>query len=555
MRPKTRRAVRRPKLNMSIAARNRAPTYVKNVRPCYLVSVIKIMGKPKANWTWKEDAEKKIAQFSGATLGFIHKNVRGAKIGWDAAGKLYDWQRARQDSGHAPTPQKRQKTIGMNLAKKKMTNATNMLVDQSSMKKIGKTRVKRIKKIKISKKLTQSIKQVVAGEQAKGSYTRVYTGYVGQLMNVNSTGFPRAGFNTTTLGAAQNAVYGPNYQEPAGQRTLWGTLAQATPTATTFAAGNLTTGAEFNYFTIRKIIDAASICFNRKTPVIGSAEVLTDNLTTIYNPTDGTPYSNTGALKIQVNNSFVQFTIRNVSQRSVYFDVYECTPTLKFQDSTALQSLINSLETTGQNAADVSGTVDSTVKYNNLLTAAGSAQNPGIVLDGTVDAVDLAKQFGFNFKITKRQMVLAPYETCVHSIKGPSGLLDFAKLQADASQKLNLLKGWSVSCIFSVRGDQLLATTTNSVSRFTKIGAVPSPGGGNYFSTSIVVEVKESISCSVPEVAGFLTQAAAVGTRQMLNFRKKKIVYSNYIPANGDSSGAAFVGSNENNPAASISIY
>lgn len=466
-------------------------------------------------------------------------------------------KRTRKDSGVTQTPVKKVKTLP---SKKTMpkSSATNKLVNQSSMKMVGKRKLKKVKRVKVGKRLTQSIKQVIQGEQAKGSYTRVYTGFVGQVMNVNSTGSPRFAGTTNTFAAVQAACLGPNYQEPAGQRTLWGTLSQAVPIATSFVNGNLSTGSEFNYFTIRKFLDAASLCFNRKTLGINSAESTVDNFDLIFDPVTGATYGGTPTpLKLNITNSWVQFTLRNLSQRVVHLDIWECTPTLKFQNTTALQSLITSLNSAGQQVMDSVGTVDAVVRYFNRLSGSGqSSTQDGLINEGTIDAVDIAKQFGFNFKVVKRQMVLQPSETCIHSIKGPTGMLDFSKMTVDNVQQLNLLKGMSVSCIFAVRGDQLLPGTTNAISRFTKIGAAPSAGGANYFSTPVAVEVKESITVAVPEVAGFITKAGGAGQRQTLNLRKKRIVYANFIDANGDTAAAgSFSGNNENNPAANISTF
>lgn len=68
----------------------------------------------------------------------------------------------------------------------------------------------------------------------------------------------------------------------------------------------------------------------------------------------------------------------------------------------------------------------------------------------------------------------------------------------------------------------------------------------------VAIELEESFTISVPEIAGFITGTTAVGQQQLLNLRKPKLVVWNTVPPNLQ--GNVNISSNEVNPAASVSI-
>lgn len=476
-------------------------------------------------------------------------------------------KRRREDSGHAPTPSKKRRKLLPGLSEEKnmgpKVNAVNALVHQSSMVVKGKRKLKKKPVVKVSNRLRAKVKKVMEGEQATGSYTTVYTGFIGSVLSTNSdltAGEPtRVSASATDLGTglgSQVALLGPSYRDPAGSRTQWGKLWAHTPNSVVVGSDDVD-GSDFNFFTIGKILNAASVCFNEKV-INTDAYIQTGNLTTTFTRSTGAPTPGIpGSLKINVKNSWVQFTIRNMSQRILELEIFECTPVLKFVNNTALDSFYKSM--TGANQAlNDTAVQDNTVRYFSFANSNIYGSLDGMVFDGTVDALGIAKKFGFPFKVVKKTMALQPYETCIHSIKGPTGLLDFAKLAVNNVHQTALLKNFSVSCIFSVRVDQALKLEKSSASRFSEIGAEPVAAGGAYMGAPICIEMKESYSISVPEVAGFIKNADAAGLTQLLNLRKKKIVYCNFTQANGNTYMATaappvsntFWIANENNPMA-----
>lgn len=470
---------------------------------------------------WGDILTKKLAQTSGAALGFIHKDVPGAKLGWDVAGKVYDWKHARDDSGIVKTPSKVQKTLPSKkiMAKGSSTTnrATKALVTRSSMVSSGRVKVKRVKKVKVPMKLRKQIKQVMQGATAVGTYKKIGHGFIGNITNASIVNL-----TSTELGTTQTCVYGNSNNGLAG-RTLFNQLVKygVTPTA-----ASVVTYQGLNYFTPAKILDAASVLFNNKSP--GDPNVTVDNLSTLY--VGGTvnvgvpaaPVSNSpGQLKVNVLSSSVTFQLKNLSDRVMTVEVWECTPTLKFQNNNALQEMI----TVGQAWVDTVD-VDTNVAYHR---GDSVAYNSTLFLDPALDGPSIVKQYmGFNFKWKKRSMVLAPEETCIHSIKGPSGMFDFSKIiqttgpSTGTSNLGCLFKGWSVSCIFSCNGDLVLPTEGNSVGG-RLIGAT-----SNILTAPIAMEVIETYRLAVPEVAGFVTSNPASGSsaghRQQLNVRKPKLI-------------------------------
>lgn len=461
-------------------------------------------------------------------------------------------RRARSDEGVERTPQG-PRQLPSRVPPKKMPrmNATNAQVNKTSMVMKGKRKLKRKKNIKVSKALTQKVKKVMEGQQATGSYTKVWGGFVGSVLNTPSAtnSAPNARVVATTAGInnlPQTCIVGPSVNEPAGSRTLWNALSYWQPAAGYTASSEIIPYTNMDFFTIEKIIDAASVCFNRKAIALNPT-VITDNLATVFNPASGLPVTGQiGSLKINLVNSWVEFTLRNLSARIVHLDIFECTPRLKFQDNSALDSLGAALENGGQNIQDAELAQDATFRYfNRLATSSVHGYIQGLLTEGTVDAFGIAKQFGWNFNVVKRQMTLAPFETCIHSIKGPTGMFDWSKFSVNEVDKVGLLKGASVSCFFAVRGDMALPSTRATSNKLAD--TAPVPGTANTYSAQmsmpIAVEIKESFSMKVPEVAGFV--AAVAGSRQQLNMRKKKIVYANFLENNGTT---AFTMANEQQP-------
>jgi len=344
----------------------------------------------------------------------------------------------------------------VSLNKMKM-NPEKALVNRSAMKVTGETKVKKAPpKLKITAEFRESVKDVLRSASASGVYKVIKAGYIGSLVK-DVAGV----FAGDDMGSTHSAIAYSSPTEPSGSRTLFNALV-------TFQVGGnsvLRPNTGLNFFTPAKIIDAASVLFNNKTPGNPYSST-TNNLATNFQPSTGLPIpTNPGSLKVFVKDSFAQFTIKNVSFRVVSLDIWECTPTLKFQNVPALSAL-----TAMYSAQSETASQDTNIAYYNGVAGSAGLQST-MFFERNLDPLYCASKIGFPFKWKKRTMILAPQETCIHKIQGPKGEFDFAKITSlDTAVPANtvynfntIMKGWSVSCIMSINGDQVLQSSGQSL--------------------------------------------------------------------------------------------
>lgn len=468
------------------------------------------------------------------------------KAGRDAVIAASGKKRVREDSGVASTP-KKPKTLPVS-SKKRITpdmggNINNKLVGKSVMTVKGKLKVKKRKVMKISKKFRASVKQVLTGAQARGTYTTLRQGFVGSLV-VN--GLPGS-LSQADMGSVSRSVLLPATTIPTGSRTLWNCLAIQNPAANP----TLLAESNFNYFTPAKILDAASVLFNGK--AAGDPYIKTGNLSEVVVSATGAPQVALPTLKIDIINSSVVWRMKNVSNRIITVEIWECTPKIKFGLANPLESLYE------HDQLFTLTTNDNPTRY--LLGAPGAGGLPSKFFyhEQAFDPLQVAKNMqGFPWTWRKRTIIMNPEETCVHTIKGPRGILDFRKLVNSASdgvptvQQDVLLKGFSVGCILSVVGDQVL-----------KPNAASTVGGRDAFASAtatayrlgmpISLEIEEKYRIAVPEIAGYINNGAAAGAVQSLNLRKHRYMFWNTVGAQAatDTVASGYIISNEENPVAS----
>lgn len=480
-------------------------------------------GTPPSNPVFRRVA----GRVAGASLGYILGNVPGAVYGYNAGGALAD-----------QVDQTKMKDTN----KVRGGGAGSLGYQRSAMKVKGKAaKVKKVKKVKVSKYLKAAIKQVNKGQVANGYYTRISTGMVGSIIG-NAVNFA-----TTTpsgFGAGQVCAFGPNFAYPAGCRSFFNQLH-------TFKIGAVTTpvnGADLNFFTPAKILHAASVMFNGKGENIDPT-IVGNNLSTNFNDVTGlTANLDPGSLKIDVIKSWVKFSIKNVSDRVVELDIWELGPKLKFEGNNALDSLINAQTATVDHM--IANNVNYALQYNLL----SGASNPNAIFDGNFDPVSFFSKYGYNWKGKHRMMTLQPDETCVHNISGPSGLLDYAKLNENGLDQTYLLyKGFSVSTLISVRGDQVIRDGASAVSQGQRDAYCDGAVAGK-MGMPVAIELSENYKLKVPEIAGFLLPGLVNQTNnalpQALDFRKNRRVITNLGPINGSSeiAGNSMQVSNSTNP-------
>lgn len=463
-------------------------------------------------------AEEIMGGIAGAAIGGALFNVPGAIVGGILGA--------------------RRKEVPQNKNMGGIKEAKQLLVQRSSNVVKGKTKVKRVKKVHLSKKFIKGVKQVMAGSQATGSFITIKQGMVGSLVGAGNGG----NLTSTIFGTAGAVgILYPGAAISSGSRTLFNTLSNWSTSVNSSCVAN----TDLNFFTPAKILDAASVLFNGK--ALGDPYSATGNLSTVFVGTTTAPVTNIpGQLKINVLSSSVDFELKNVSDRVVTMEIWECTPTLKFQSTNPL-ALVQQIATTYQNITNNNNTL-----Y--VRDQPGGASNE-LFYEQAIDPLTVMKKYnGLPMTWKKRNMILAPDETCIHSIIGPSGVLDFSKLNVAGLTlpQINvMLKNWSVGCIISIVGDQAIQPTL-SVNRGDK--AAYSDNVNVRMGMPVSMQVREYYRIAVPEIAGFTTQTPAVGTvsNQLLNYRKPKCVIWNQCVANGITSTAPVSVSNEQQPMTNV---
>lgn len=485
-----------------------------------------------------------------------YNSIRALKLA-HSAGKavgssIKDWINKKQQGAN------KRKKAGQGSSKKKMpkaaysgsyaSNPVKSLTTRSARKITGKTKTKVVKTVAVPSRLRKQIKQVLVGQQAVGSYTTIKEGFVGSLMPAPANPGPLLG---AALGNPQNVVYfGFNNYVPG--RTYYNALVTRLDSP---GVSSVIAGTELNFFTPAKLLDAASVLFNGKTVSI-DPYIETGNLSTVSNSNDGaTNFNNPGKLKINILNSYAKFSIKNVSNRVVTMEIWECMPSQMFQETNPLNTLNAVWEGFGSSTG-VTGQ-DTAYAYYDLAAPGGAALSSltrGFYECGQ-DPFDIAKQnYDFKFTWKKRTMILAPEETCVHSIRGPKGIFDYSKMQrsnnanpqpAPIISRTAMMKGWSVGCVIGISGDQVLTQTAAA----SQGGRKNYLGGGSItLGMPVCVEVEEYYKIAVPEIAGF--RQSATNIVMPLNQRKAKhIVFSQKEKGQNN-----FTVSNEVNPIADTVI-
>jgi len=433
---------------------------------------------------------------------------------------------------------KKKKSKPRNLPKNKMTGtnaANNVLVNKSSMVVRGKNKLKRRKVLKLSSYFKQGVKQVMSGTTARGTYTTLKQGFVGSITNNGSNFF----LDTSDIGGTHNVIAGPGTSNPTGSRTLFNALVAHNPGD----EPDVIARTGFNYFTPAKIWDAASILFNNKAP--GDPYSTTGNLTETVGATNGQVVTSLPTLKIEVINSSVVWRMKNLSNRVITLDIWECSSTLKFANVPPLQGLLG-----------LAALVTTTSNNNPIKYLINGTENQAWYLEQGMDPLATAKQYGgFPWTWKKRTMIMQPSETCIHTIKGPSGILDFRKLIAVSSTATNtvsvnnLLKGFSVGCIVSVHGDQVLKPDVNN-----GVGGRDAFTGADaddvLLGMPVSIEIEEKYRIAVPEIAGYLSPTPLASGVQQLNLRKHRYIFNNTIGTQAPTEAATtgYQVANEENP-------
>lgn len=437
-------------------------------------------------------------------------------------------------------------------------STVNSQASRASMKKTGKLKnIKKGKKVKVSSKLREKIKEVMKSASYSGQYNALSQGTIG-VYNVGAAQSSRAIFQF-----ADNIFAGcddinvvacvPQYTDGSQSSWVyWGGMVQK-DTSTDAAAFQ----HAFEHFSPLQFLDAASKMWNGKYGSTGPGSWYkhsTDNIQLDVrrsnggqgNPTLGSAYQ-VGPLKLNIVNSHVKYKLRNNSQRSYTIEIFHCTPKLKFPGITALGDLYQSVlvELQGVDNTALPITAINENKLATLMsegtTSSGSTNTEvnRVLSHPMFDPKD-SIQFKSRWSYQKIVIRLSPGEICEHSIQGPKNtLLDFSKIVhqkfADditigRSEIPTWVKGFSASCFMRVLPDMtsssdLVAETATFRNTYNASGNYTvaqnlSHAPGRKVVLPISVEMQHSYNIKCPETNGFVQQAITAGQAQHLNLKR-----------------------------------
>lgn len=409
---------------------------------------------------------------------------------------------------------------------RKGNSVVNALAGKASMKKRGSSHLKGTKgkkKVKVSTKLKKQIKQVITGEGVYGEFVKMYNGTIGVLQAPHGTSPPQSGVSCPDFGAQYFSYYPDSTNGSTNNMTHWATPLE---NGSGLSVSQYTIGKEFVYFTPAKVLDAASVLWNKKTGAQSPwSEV--GNLNT--RSSSGVPTNATFPnLKIQVRSCHVEFELKNNSQRAVTVVIRHCTPKMKVAPAYPLNTLINGL------AADVASTGPI------IADTVGAQLYTSPIIPWTA-----VPNFNNTWKYETVTIVIKPGETCTHTLKGPSNKeFDFSKYTYNGTDFMSSIVKGSVCAVMSVIPDLVVAdnpaSVVNRTSRFIGVDST--------VADPISLQIKEVYKLYMPEVVGFTNFAVATGSTQPLDLRQTRKAYLNFGSLNPVEGTQTYVTVDEEQP-------
>lgn len=398
---------------------------------------------------------------SGATLGFIHDNHRGAIKGWKMGRKLYQNKFKRMPPVDRTTPTPRQRrisvagfptpntrstrrsSVGSSRTTRRSSVAARPSVNFSTrhegnvrdvkrtVKRKAGVAFKKAKKVKVSKDFREKVKKTLSASMMYGVYEDVQ--YGSMQPTVNNIQLVHQ-FTTASGGVSFDPIY---------------------------------------------VLSCASSLFNSKTPI--QVPALGD-----ANNFDGSK------TKIEVVDSYAVYRFKNNSTYEVELDFYNCAPKI---------------------VSDITSPVDA---WDDALvqdTLAAPESGPNVIgNDKTVMFMRPTTTKGWNkyWKATVTKLVMEPGQSTEISVDGPKNIqYDFNKFYKDglfqSGQKMT-------RCCFAVVRNCIGATTLATVGRY---------GAASLAGTQIIYEVKRFTKLRMPDETGFQYPAVFAGSSMQKNNRRR----------------------------------
>lgn len=434
------------------------------------------------------------------------------------------------------------------------TDIVNSQAGRASMKKSGKIKsVRRGKTVKVSSRLRKQVKEVMKEAAYSGNYNAVVQGTIGTAIfnagiETEATGNTAAGVFPSANGVQVIAI--PRYNNSKSANwNYWGALYNGSIESPPSYQNTM------EHFSPLQFLDAASKLWNCKYGTAaswyahdsGNIQLNVNRATGIgQDPTASNAPAMVGDLKLQIVNSYVQYTLRNTTQRSMTVEIFHCTPKLKFPGSNALTDLCNSVraELSGVDTFGATATAPRIAMFQTQASTAGSAGSVMDVIQNIQFDPKDSRQFKSRWNYQKVTIRIGGGEVCQHSVQGPKNvMLDYAKIVQQiqganaftATKTIPVwVKGYSVSVFMRVIPDQVPVFYSASV-----IPANINQSGnfdlgrnsdliGKKITLPIAVDMKYGYHLKCPEQAGYLQQAVVAGAAQYLNLKRVSRRFDNY---------------------------
>lgn len=367
---------------------------------------------------------------AGAAQGFMHGNIPGAVAGYKIGGMLGDYFSPNSDN-----MAKRKRSSGVTSYIKKSTKKRRAVKRRAKKRSKGKYRAptqytagvkkykaksvrqRRNKKAKVSKKMANAIKSVIAVQRPKGEYSIQYLGG-----GVYYSGFTSN--NQLYIGGIFDVVDGGGW-----------------------------------HFSVDQIINSASICFNGANWAAGTTKLMPTMVNRLA--------ANT---KLTVGKCYSKYKLLNASDRMVTVTAYEIAPReempINFNDYTTLWTLTAANTYTAsagggnqvQTFADELNQAYVVDARTNTLTT-GAAGYPQVATGSMNTSPSLSKTFMKKFKCQAlKTFTLEAYQDGELFVDGPGGFNLNLNKCFDKSIYNNIQK-YSRQIIFKIQLGKLFSTT------------------------------------------------------------------------------------------------
>lgn len=365
--------------------------------------------------------------------------------------------------------------------------------------------------VKVSKRLRKKIEKVLVSKMVQGHVKAIYAGVIGAFEGQPNEA---ATLDMGGLTALRGAPATSNSQY------IWQTMFFAD------AAGVATydIGTDFRLFSAPRILDAASILWNNKTPALNYT-VGGNNFTAFVDAT-GTPALGSrtgGGPQIMVKSSKATFLLKNNSQRTHYLKMLVCKAKRKGTTVSPLNSWAAGM------TLESADTVNATQFNNQIImfgpTATGSGLEPPFPYTVIGAMPNMSKAFRSDWKYETVEMCIEPGQTVTQVVHGPRQQeYDWSDMYVAAQNASTFAHPKFDRWVMFVGNLDLVNDTTGRVGHHFGVA------GATDDKRLIAVEMTLDYVLAMPEETGFIgnTGVAVGNTMQTLNARKPKIALLNY---------------------------